>query len=104
MMTLLKGLGLSALLLLTSILTLTYVTPAYAQTCFSEDDIQRVVVGEYDEAPIFMGLANNGAVVQLWTNEDTGTWSVVVMLPSGCIMVPAAGVDILPLPVVGTKS
>ncbi|CAA7614166.1 hypothetical protein [Magnetospirillum sp. UT-4] len=46
---------------------------------------------EYTEAPKAIGLANNGAVVELLTAPDGGTWTILMTRPDGTSCVVAAG-------------
>lgn len=62
--------------------------PAAAQTlCGSRETVMKQLASEYQEAPIGIGLASNGAVVELLTSSN-GTWTLLVTTPRGptCLM------------------
>ena len=45
----------------------------------------------YNEHPVSMGLAFNGAVIEVFLNSDTGTFTIVATRPSGLSCLVAAG-------------
>ena len=45
----------------------------------------------YKEQPVAMGLASSGGVVEILTNEDGKTWSIIVTTPNGVTCLVAAG-------------
>lgn len=57
---------------------------AYAQEvtiterCGTLDEIKDLVVRDYEEAPVAGGVSFHGSVMQLFANERTGTWSVLI--------------------------
>lgn len=63
-------------------------SPAAAQTlCGSRDTVLKQLASEYQEAPVGIGLASNGAVVELLTSAS-GSWTLLVTMPKGptCLM------------------
>lgn len=46
---------------------------------------------EFREAPKELGLANNGALVELLTSRDGSTWTMLMTRPDGTACVIAAG-------------
>src|SRR6185436_5436885 len=63
-------------------------TPATAETlCGSRETVLKQLSSEYQEAPVGIGLASNGAVVELLTSAS-GTWTLLVTPPKGptCLM------------------
>ena len=46
---------------------------------------------EFGETPVALGLANNGAVVELLKSRDGKTWTIVLTMPSGLTCILAAG-------------
>lgn len=46
---------------------------------------------KYDEQPVGAGVQTNGNLMQLFVAEDTGTWSMVVIRPSGLGCLVSAG-------------
>lgn len=62
--------------------------PAVAETlCGSREVVMKQLATEYQEAPVGIGLASNGAVVELLTSSN-GTWTLLVTTPRGptCLM------------------
>lgn len=46
---------------------------------------------KFNERPVAAGLQTNGNLVQLFVAEDTGTWSMVIVRPSGVGCLVSAG-------------
>ncbi len=46
---------------------------------------------KYQEAPVAIGLARNGGVIEVLANESGGTWSIILMMPDGTACMVAAG-------------
>ena len=47
----------------------------------------------YQEQPVAMGLASSGGVVEVLTDDQGSSWSIIVTLPSGVTCLVAAGED-----------
>ena len=62
-----------------------------AQGCVQFADGAARLQGEYGESVIGRGVMPNGAVVVIFANPDTGTWTLVVVTPDGCSQSPADG-------------
>ncbi len=61
---------------------------ALGQTiCGSRDQVLKQLGSQYQEAPVGIGLASNGTIVELLTSP-TGTWTLLVTPPRGptCLM------------------
>lgn len=58
--------------------------------CGDRTTLLKQLEGSYKEAPISMGLAANGSVVEV-TRSDTGTWSILLTNPTGVTCLMAAG-------------
>lgn len=66
-------------------------TPAMAQTVCSKRDTFLKHLGEgYAEAPVAMGLASNGSVLEVLAS-DKGTWTIILTMPDGRSCVVASG-------------
>lgn len=66
-------------------------SPAYAQAvCGERAALLKQLNGKYKEAPISMGLAANGSVVEV-TRSDQGTWTLLLTNPAGLTCLMAAG-------------
>lgn len=46
---------------------------------------------KYDEAPVSMGLASNGAVLEVLASRKTGSWTIIITGPTGQSCVIATG-------------
>lgn len=71
---------------------LSLVTPAAAQAvCGTRTDFIEHLAQRHKEAPTAMGLASNGKLVEILTNSETHTWTIIVTNPDGSACVIAAG-------------
>ena len=48
------------------------------ERCGTLDEIKDLVVRDYEEAPIAGGVSFHGSVMQLYANQKTGSWSVLI--------------------------
>ncbi|SLN77043.1 hypothetical protein [Oceanibacterium hippocampi] len=46
---------------------------------------------KYEEAPVSMGLASNGTVLEVLASEKTGSWTIIITNPTGQACVIATG-------------
>jgi hypothetical protein len=72
----------------TCLLTLAISSPSNAQTilsnCNTFENTQTLLTEKYGEAPFWEGLNANGQVLyQGWINQETGSWSLLAILPDG---------------------
>lgn len=68
-----------------------FALPASAQNlCGERVDIIDTLKTRYHEAPISMGLAGNGGVVEVFASQK-GSWTIVVTQPTGVACVVSAG-------------
>lgn len=75
-------------------LLLNMATGAHAQAsapCTTRTSMIEQLGRRYAEAPIAMGLASNGGLVELFTSTDGTTWTVVVTTSRGQSCILAAG-------------
>jgi len=73
-------------------LVLSMAKQANAQSqCGPEDQVAQLLGGKYNEAPVFRGVAANGALIVMWTNESTGTWTTTVHNGAGVACIVASG-------------
>jgi hypothetical protein len=68
-------------------------TPAMAapEICGTRADLLKELTQRYSEAPVAIGLANSGALVEILTNDNGSTWSIMVSQPNGTSCLVAAG-------------
>ena len=85
-------------------------TPAAAQApgsgqqfCAKRPDLLRHLESSYQEAPVSMGLADNGNVVEVFSAKDGSTWTITISLPNGLTCMVASGQFWEIAPVVSAK-
>lgn len=65
---------------------------AQSPLCKMRDQILQILILQYKEVPIGMGLAANGNMLEIIVNaEDASTWTVIITQPSGFACVYATG-------------
>jgi hypothetical protein len=72
--------------------------------CNTYENAQRLLIDDFDEWPAWRGLiSSNQAVIQMWLNLETRTWSLMSVFPDGraCIFADGLAFDILDEPVRG---
>ncbi len=84
------GLGKSEAVAFPFLLILAVPWPAHGQACGKRDEFVARLEGVYDEAPVGMGLAKNGSLVELFVSE-AGTWTVMISYANGTSCLIAAG-------------
>lgn len=70
--------------------------------CSSRADILSQLSQKYKEAPVAVGLANSGALIEVLTSSDGTTWTIVLSMPNGTTCLIAAGSDWQATPVHGS--
>lgn len=64
---------------------------AQVSPCTSRPEIISHLAGKYSEAPVAMGIANNGGVVEILTSDNGTTWTIIITMPNGMACLVAAG-------------
>ena len=60
-----------------------FVTPALAETaCGDHDDLRRALQAQHAEMPKSLGLAHNGAVIEVYA-APSGSWTMLLTRPDG---------------------
>lgn len=82
---------------------------ARSQTqCDARDRVLAFLAERYGETRRSVGLAGEGAVMELFAAEETGTWTITVTLPDGQTCLVASGAEFEAvtedLPVKGTPA
>ena len=76
------------------LVALMFAAPAMAQmACDKRTEVTDHLKRKYEEAPIALGVANNGGLVELLTTKEGGTWTLIITLPNGMTCLLAAGED-----------
>jgi hypothetical protein len=68
--------------------------------CHNATEIAKQLSSKYDEAPVAFGLQSNGNLLQVYSSEEKGTWTVVSTTPTGVSCIVAAGKRWESLPIV----
>ena len=63
------------------------------QSCSTRADVLNLLADKYSEAPVAVGLADNGGVIELLTSGQGGTWTIIITMPDGTSCMLAAGED-----------
>ena len=74
-------------------LPLLSATPALAQgpACADHATLQERLAETWGESRRSIGLGSDGAVMEVFASEDTGTWTIAVTRPGGPTCIVAAG-------------
>ena len=68
--------------------------PAAAQqqaACAKRGDVLKHLSAKYTEAPVAIGLANNGGVVEVLSSKKGNSWTIIITMPNGSTCMVAAG-------------
>lgn len=85
------------------VLTAMVATAAFASgaqaapACGKRDDVLAQLSERYREAPVGIGVAGNGGLIELLTASTGVTWTLIITLPNGPTCLLAAGQDWQPL-------
>ncbi|MGH6947329.1 MAG: hypothetical protein ACREDZ_08375 [Kiloniellales bacterium] len=71
------------------------IGPAMAQQqqqqCNKRDNVLKLLADKYQEAPVAVGVTNNGGLVEVLTTGSGKTWTIIVTSPKGVSCLVAAG-------------
>ncbi len=68
--------------------------PAAAQqqaACAKRGDVLKHLSAKYTEAPVAIGLANNGGLVEVLSSKKRNSWTIIITMPNGSTCMVAAG-------------
>ncbi len=66
--------------------------PSLAQgACAPRTDLARALSRQHAEAPVALGLASNGNLMEVFASNLGETWTLVMSMPNGLSCVVAAG-------------
>jgi hypothetical protein len=68
-----------------------------APQCDSRDRVTALLADQYGETRRSIGIAGEGAVMELYAADTTGTWTITVTLPDGQMCLMASGVGYEPV-------
>ena len=90
--------------LLAATLGLILSLPVQAQQvqnlCTDRSEVLGHLATKYSEAPVAMGLANNGGVIEVLSSGKGTSWTIIITMPNGVSCMLAAGESWESLPVV----
>ncbi len=66
---------------------------AQSSSCAPRDIIVGRLADKYGETRKSMGLNQNNGVVEVFASQETGTWTILVTMPTGMSCLMAAGQD-----------
>lgn len=66
--------------------------------CTTRGEILGALSRSYSEQPTALGVASNGAVMELLTSENGATWTLIMTMPSGETCVIASGESWMSIP------
>ena len=75
---------------------------AEAQTgprCLKRADVMERLAANFREAPVAMGIADGGNLLEVFAANDGATWTVVLTLPNGmsCLLMSGESWETVPL-------
>jgi hypothetical protein len=66
--------------------------PAAAQPqCSPRASVLKMLESKYKEAPVAVGVTNNGGLVEVLSTGQGETWSIIITTPQGVSCLVAAG-------------
>lgn len=64
---------------------------AQTPNCAPRPEVLRRLAETYGETRRGIGMAQQGAVMEVFASDDTGSWTITVTLPNGLTCLVAAG-------------
>jgi len=80
-------------LLAAAALTVSASAMAAPMACRPRDDVLTQLSTKFKEAPVAIGLANNGGLLEVLTAGKGETWTIIITMPNGVSCLVAAGED-----------
>lgn len=106
-LTRIKAMGAAVSLVAIAAIPVAAATPAATASglppCGSRPEILKQLSDRFKEAPVAIGLAKNGSVVEVLTSDDGETWTILVSQPNGSSCLVAIGEGWEELKRVGAK-
>ncbi|MEM9431836.1 MAG: hypothetical protein AAGA32_20495 [Pseudomonadota bacterium] len=83
--------GLTAAAIALGTLPTTVPLPAEARSCGKRENIISRLGERYGEIQTGRGLSHNNGMVEVYSSKETGTWTILITMPSGETCLIAAG-------------
>lgn len=66
--------------------------------CDQRENVVGELAAEFQEKPVAVGLQGNGTLLELFASKETGSWTVLITLPSGvtCLTLVGDSFEMLP--------
>lgn len=64
---------------------------AHNRLCGPRDSLVSQIEGQHGETRRSVGLQRNAQVMETYANDETGSWTIIVAMPSGLACLVAAG-------------
>lgn len=71
---------------------------AQGQSCGPHDNVVDLLASSYGEARESLGIAANNAVIEVFANRETGTWTITITYPGGATCLMASGLSFETVP------
>ncbi len=62
-----------------------------APQCSPRESVLKMLQSKYKEAPVAVGVTNNGGLVEVLSTGQGETWSIIITTPQGVSCLVAAG-------------
>jgi hypothetical protein len=92
---------------LATLSVLAAATPALAEAgCPQRQLVTDHLRSKYQEAPVAMGLADNGGVIEVFATGEGSTWTILITTPDGatCMIASGQGWEALPYAELGPEA
>ena len=76
---------------LTALSGLYSVASAQQTMCTERNRVLSQLSNQFSEAPVAMGVANNGGVLEILSSRAGKSWTIILTMPSGLTCMIAAG-------------
>ena len=77
---------------------------AAPNTCSQRTDVIGQLSAKFKEAPVAVGVANNGGLLEVLSTNNGSTWTIILTMPNGLSCLVAAGEDWQPTERVPTQA
>jgi hypothetical protein len=98
-----KAMGAAVALVAMSTIPVAAATATGSPPCGSRPELLKQLSKQFKEAPVALGLAKNGSVIEVLTSDDGETWTILVSQPNGSSCLVAVGEGWEELKRVGAK-
>jgi len=92
-----------AAVMLVAMSTIPVAAATESPPCAPRPELLKQLSKRFNEAPVALGLAKNGSVIEVLTSDDGETWTIMVSQPNGPSCLVAVGEGWEELKRVGAK-